>query len=42
MAHIGKRVRAGREGIDRTKLYPLQDAIKKLGKPAATTRRKAA
>jgi large subunit ribosomal protein L1 len=28
MAHIGKRTVAAREGIDRTKLYPLTDAIK--------------
>ncbi len=28
MAHIGKRVRAGREGIDRTKLYPVSEAVK--------------
>jgi len=27
MAHEGKRIRAAREGIDRTKLYPLQEAI---------------
>ena len=27
MAHIGKRVVKGRDGIDRTKLYPLNDAI---------------
>ena len=27
MAHIGKRVVKGREGIDRTKLYPLTDAV---------------
>ena len=27
MARIGKRLRAAREGIDRTKLYPLADAI---------------
>ena len=27
MAHIGKRVVKGREGIDRTKLYPLSDAV---------------
>jgi len=24
----GKRIRAAREGIDRTKLYPLSDAVK--------------
>jgi large subunit ribosomal protein L1 len=28
MAHIGKRTVVAREGIDRTKLYPLTDAIK--------------
>jgi large subunit ribosomal protein L1 len=28
MAHIGKRVRAAREGVDRLKLYPLADAIR--------------
>ncbi len=28
MAHIGKRVRAAREGIEATKLYPIQDAVK--------------
>ncbi len=28
MAHIGKRIAKAREGIDRTKLYPLDDAIK--------------
>ena len=28
MAHIGKRVVKAREGIERTKLYPLPDAIK--------------
>ena len=27
MAHIGKRVVKGREGIDRTKLYPLSEAV---------------
>ncbi|MBD3846308.1 50S ribosomal protein L1 [Bosea sp. SSUT16] len=27
MAHIGKRVVKGREGIDRTKLYPLDQAV---------------
>jgi large subunit ribosomal protein L1 len=27
MAHEGKRIRAAREGIDRTRLYPLQEAI---------------
>ena len=28
MANLGKRTRSAREGIDRTKLYPLSDAIK--------------
>ena len=28
MAHIGKRIAKSREGIERTKLYPLSDAIK--------------
>ena len=28
MAHIGKRIAKAREGIERTKLYPLNDAIK--------------
>jgi large subunit ribosomal protein L1 len=28
MAQHGKRVRAAREGIDRTKLYPLSEAVK--------------
>ena len=28
MAHHGKRIRDAREGIDRTKLYPLADAVK--------------
>ncbi len=27
MAHVGKRVVKGREGIDRTKLYPLTEAV---------------
>src|SRR5215207_6844454 len=27
MAQLGKRVRAGREGVDRTKLYPLDQAV---------------
>jgi large subunit ribosomal protein L1 len=37
MAHVGKRVRAGREGIDRTKLYPIGDAVK-LVKERATAK----
>jgi large subunit ribosomal protein L1 len=28
MAHIGKRIAKAREGIERTKLYPLPDAVK--------------
>ena len=28
MAHVGKRVKAAREGVERTKLYPLQEAVK--------------
>jgi large subunit ribosomal protein L1 len=39
MAHIGKRVVKGREGIDRTKLYPLSDAVafvKERAKPSST------
>jgi len=28
MAHIGKRIKAAREGIERTKLYPVDDAVK--------------
>jgi large subunit ribosomal protein L1 len=30
MAHEGKRIRAAREGIDRTKLYSLDEAVKLL------------
>jgi large subunit ribosomal protein L1 len=37
MAHVGKRVRAAREGIDRTKLYPIADAVK-LVKERATAK----
>ena len=37
MAHVGKRVRAAREGIDPAKLYPLGDAIK-LIKERATAK----
>jgi large subunit ribosomal protein L1 len=37
MAHIGKRVVKGREGIDRTKLYPLTDAVS-LVKERATAK----
>jgi large subunit ribosomal protein L1 len=28
MAHVGKRVRKAREGIDRIKLYPVNEAVK--------------
>jgi large subunit ribosomal protein L1 len=28
MAHQGKRIRAAREGVEITKLYPIQDAVK--------------
>ncbi|MGC2094339.1 MAG: 50S ribosomal protein L1, partial [Methylocella sp.] len=27
MAHVGKRVRKAREGIDRIKLYPVAEAV---------------
>jgi large subunit ribosomal protein L1 len=37
MAKIGKRLKKGREGIDRTKLYPLADAVK-LVKARATAK----
>ena len=37
MAHLGKRTRAAREGIDRTKLYPIADAVK-LIKQRATAK----
>src|SRR5215217_1983912 len=37
MAHVGKRVRAGREGIARVKLYPIADAVK-LVKERATAK----
>jgi len=37
MAHVGKRVRAARDGIDRTKLYPIADAVK-LVKVRATAK----
>jgi len=30
MAHVGKRIKAAREGIDRTKLYQITDAVKLL------------
>src|SRR3954469_18705304 len=37
MAHVGKRVRAARDGIDRVKLYPIADAVK-LVKERATAK----
>ena len=37
MAHHGKRVRASREGIDRTKLYGLEEAVR-LVKERATAK----
>ncbi|MCZ8105855.1 MAG: 50S ribosomal protein L1, partial [Burkholderiales bacterium] len=37
MSNIAKRVRSSREGIDRTKLYPLSDAVK-LIKERATAK----
>jgi large subunit ribosomal protein L1 len=37
MTKIGKRLKKGREGIDRTKLYPLADAVK-LVKARATAK----
>src|SRR5215217_1531008 len=30
MAKAGKRIRAAREGVDRTKLYPLDEAVKMI------------
>jgi large subunit ribosomal protein L1 len=36
MAHTGKRVRKGREGIDRVKLYPVADAVKLVRERANT------
>ncbi len=30
MAHVGKRIKAARQGIDRTKLYQITDAVKLL------------
>jgi large subunit ribosomal protein L1 len=36
MGHLGKRVKKGREGIDRVKLYPLGDAIKLVKERANT------
>ncbi len=36
MAHIGKRVRKAREGIDRIKLYPVAEAVKLVRERATT------
>lgn len=36
MAHVGKRIRAAREGIDRNKLYSLDEAIKLLKERSKT------
>ena len=36
MAHIGKRVRKAREGIDRIKLYPVTEAVKLVRERATT------
>jgi large subunit ribosomal protein L1 len=36
MGHIGKRVKAAREGIDRTKLYSLDEAVKLVKERAKT------
>jgi large subunit ribosomal protein L1 len=36
MAHTGKRVRKGREGIDRIKLYPVVEAVKLVRQRANT------
>ncbi len=36
MAHIGKRVRKAREGIDRIKLYPVAEAVKLVRERANT------
>ena len=35
MAHIGKRIKKAREGVARTKLYPLDDAVKLVKSLAA-------
>ena len=42
MAHIGKRIAKAREGIERTKLYPLDEAVKLVqasGPTPSSTRR---
>ena len=31
MAQLGKRTVAAREGIDRSKLYPIEEAVKRFG-----------
>ena len=36
MAHLGKRVRKAREGIDRIKLYPVGEAVKLVRERATT------
>ena len=28
MAHVGKRIKSAREGVDHIKLYPLAEAVK--------------
>ena len=35
MAHVGKRVVKGREGVDRIKLYPVLDAVKMVKERAS-------
>ena len=35
----GKRIRNAREGVERTKLYPLGDAVKLLDKDVAKRRK---
>ena len=35
MAHVGKRISTARQGIDRKKLYPLDDALKMVKERAA-------
>src|SRR6204780_341586 len=35
MAHIGKRIKNAREGVERTKLYPLDEAVKLVKSKAA-------
>jgi len=38
MAKVGKRIRAAREGIDRNKLYPLDEALALVKDRATTTK----